>query len=243
MVNIDRFQLLRGKDARIRINDHCEVRQPTLGDIVEIGHDRYQGYLSTFLVKKSELLKTLGIEDGPEYDPYSLWDIMLVIPELRANLLAALEFFIVRDVTADEGIVCVSGEPLSNMDLHDIAAAVAKISCIEIDDESQHVFSSERTRRLWEKMRKGRQQLRKAKSQDGDIDLFNLISAVAARGCGYTLFNIWDLTVYQLYDQFARINVGVQMDIYSSRWAAWGQDDFDVSLWFKNLQSKEGNKA
>lgn len=243
MVNIDCFQLLLGKDTYIRINDFCEVRQPTLGDISKIGHDRYQSYLSTFLVKKSELLKTLGTEDGPEYDPYSLWDIMLVIPELRANLLAALDFFVVGDISADEGSICVDEKSLSNMDLHDIAAAVSKISCIEMDDESQHVFASERTRRLWEKMQKGRQELRKAKNQDGNIDLFNLISAVAARGCGYTLFNIWDLTVYQLYDQFARINVGVQMDIYSSRWAAWGKDDFDVSLWFKNLQSKEGNKA
>lgn len=90
-------------------------------------------------------------------------------------------------------------------------------------------------------MQKGRAELRKAKNQDGNIDLLNLISAVSARGCGYTLFDIWDLTVYQLYDQFARMNVNVQMDIYSSRWAAWGRDDFDVSLWFKNLQSKEGN--
>lgn len=243
MVSIDHFQLLRGKDVRIQINDFCEVRQPTLGDIADIGHDRYQSYLSTFLVKKSELLKTLGAEDGPEYDPYSLWDIMLIIPELRANLLAGLDFFVIGAVSVCDGSICVDGHPFSNMDLHDIAAAVAQISCIETDDESQHVFASERARRVWEKMQKGKAQLRKAKNQDGDIDLFNLISAVAARECGYTLFNIWDLTVYQLYDQFARINVGVQMDIYGSRWAAWGKDDFDVSLWFKNLQSKEGNKA
>lgn len=241
MVQIDRFQLLCGKDAHIRINDFCEVRQPTLGEIAAVGHDRYQGYLSTFLIKKSELLKTLGAEDGPEYDSYSLWDIMLIIPELRANLLAALGFFVMGDVSLQGDAICVGDHPLSDMDLYDIAAAVAKISCIEADDESQHVFANERTRRLWEKMQKGRAELRKAKNQDGNIDLLNLISAVSARGYGYTLFNIWDLTVYQLYDQFARMNVNVQMDIYSSRWAAWGQDDFDVSLWFKNLQSKEGN--
>lgn len=240
MVHIDHFQLLRGQEARIHINGFCEVQQPTLGEIAAVGYDLYQGYISTFLVKKSELLKSLGVEDGPEYDPYSLWDLMLAIPELRANLLAALEFFVVGDVSVENGNICVDGQPLSNMDLHDIAAAVAKISCIEMDDESQHVFASEKARRLWEKMQKGRAELRKAKNADGNIDLLNLISAVSARGCGYTLLNIWDLTVYQLYDQFARINVGVQMDIYSSRWAAWGKDDFDVSLWFKNLQSKEG---
>lgn len=240
MVHIDQFQLLRGKDAHIRINDFCEVRQPTLGDIVEVGYGQYQGYISTFLIKKSELLKALGAEDGPEYDPYSLWDIMLVIPELQANLLAALGFFVIGQIAVADGCICVDGRALSSADLYDIAAAAMKISNIETDDESQHVFASERSRRLWEKMQKGRAGLRKAKNQDGNIDLLNLTSAVAAKGCGYTLFNVWELTVYQLYDQFARMNVNVQMDIYSSRWAAWGKDDFDVSMWFKNLTQKEG---
>lgn len=238
MVKIEQLQLLGG--SPIRINEHCALRQPTLGDIRDLGYDHYQGLVTTFLVKKSDLLKSLGAEDGPEFDPYSLWDIMLSIPELANALLAALDFFVLGTITAHEHEICVDGHPLSNQDLHDIAAGVAQMNYIESDDESQHQFASERARRLWEKAKRGREGLRKAKAKDANMDLPNLISALAARGTGYTLFNIWDLTVYQLYDQFARTNVNVQMDIYSSRWAAWGQDDFDVSMWFQNLSKKEG---
>lgn len=240
MVKISPYQLLRGAKAKIRINSYCYLRQPTLSNIADLSYDKYQEFLTTFLVKKSDLLKSLGTEDGPEFDQYSIYDIMLLIPELRANLLDALAFFVCGSVTADELTVYVDGQPLSTQDLHDIAAAVAKISYIESDDESQHVFASEKSRRLWEKMQKGRQELKKAKNGDSNMELTNLISALAARGTGYNLFNIWDLTVYQLYDQFARTNVNVQMDIYGSRWAAWGKDDFDVSMWYHNLTQKEG---
>lgn len=240
MLRISPYQLLRGAEAKIQINPNCYLRQPTLGDIVDLSYDKYQDYLTTFLVKKSALLKSLGTEDGPEFDQYSLYDIMLLIPELRANLLNALAFFVSGTVTASEQVIYVDGHPLSTQDLHDISAAVAKMSYIESDDESQHVFASEKARRLWEKMQKGRQELRKAQNADADMDMVNLISALAARGTGYNLFNIWDLTVYQLYNQFARTNVNVQMDIYSSRWATWGKDDFDVNMWFKNLTQKEG---
>lgn len=240
MLKISPYQLLRGAETKIQINPNCYLRQPTLGDIVDLSYDKYQEFLTTFLVKKSDLLKSLGTEDGPEFDQYSIYDIMLLIPELRVNLLDALAFFVCGTVTAGERVIYVDGHPLSAQDLHDIAAAVAKISYIESDDESQHVFASEQSRRLWEKMQKGKRELKKAKNGDSNMELINLISALAARGTGYDLFNIWDLTVYQLYDQFARTNVNVQMDIYSSRWATWGKDDFDVSMWYHNLTQKEG---
>ena len=115
-----------------------------------------------------------------------------------------------------------------------------QLSYIEHDSQEQHQFASEKARRIWEKCQKGKAQMRKASKQDINMELPNLIGAVAARSGGYTLLNIWDLTVYQLYDQFTRTNVNVQMDIYASRWAAWGKDDFDVAMWFKNISKKEG---
>jgi hypothetical protein len=74
------------------------------------------------------------------------------------------------------------------------------------------------------------------------MELPNLVAAVSAKHNSYNLFNIWGLTVYQLYDQFARIDIGVQLDIYGTRWAAWGQDAFDTGIWFKRLNDKGEKK-
>lgn len=238
MIQICPMRLMHG--LPFSVNRFCTVRQPTLGDIDQLGYERYHSLISTFLVGKADLLKTLGVEDGPEFDPYSVYDLMGAIPELRETLLAALRFFVAEPISYNDGKFYANDHLLNKADLEDVAEAVMQLSYIKHDSQSQHRFASEKARRIWEKCQKGKAKLRKATQQDVNIELPNLIGAVSARNCGYTLLNIWDLTVYQLYDQFTRMNVNVQMDIYATRWAAWGKDDFDVSLWFKNISKKEG---
>lgn len=238
MILINQMTLERG--SQIIVGEHCTLRQPRLSEIADFGYDRYQMMISAFLIGKKELLNSLGAEDGPDFDAYTLYDLIAAIPELRANFAEALGFFVCGSVTHDAEGFYVDGQLLSKQELQDIAAAVQQMSYIEVDEESQHIFASEKARRVWEKCHKGRASLRKESRKDLNMELPNLIGAVAARGYGYTLLNIWDLTVFQLYDQFTRMNVNVQMDIYSSRWAAWGKDDFDVSMWFKNISKKEG---
>ena len=77
-----------------------------------------------------------------------------------------------------------------------------QLSYIEHDSQEQHQFASEKARRIWEKCQKGKAQMRKASKQDINMELPNLIGAVAARSGGYTLLNIWDLSVYLLYVHF-----------------------------------------
>lgn len=238
MIQVCPMRLMHG--LPIVINEHCSIRQPQLKEIDAFGYDRYRYVLSTFLVKKTDLLKTLGAEDGPEFDAYSVYDMMIAIPELRATLMESLGFFVVEPITYKQDQILSGGYALSKTDLEDISEAVMQLSYIEHDSQEQHQFASEKARRIWEKCQKGKAQMRKASKQDINMELPNLIGAVAARSGGYTLLNIWDLTVYQLYDQFTRTNVNVQMDIYASRWAAWGKDDFDVAMWFKNISKKEG---
>lgn len=238
MVRISDYDLISGN--HIRISDHCTVRQPTLRDIGAVGYDHYQNLLTILLVSKSELLKNLGLEDGEEFDPYSVYDMMAAIPELRSLLVEALSFFVEEPVSFSGGSYLIGGTPAGYADLENVKAAILKVAFIERDSASQHVFASEKARRIWEKCHKGKEALKKITKKDNDLDLPNLIGSVCAKSGSYTLLNIWDLTVYQLYDQFSRLNINVQMDIYASRWAAWGKDDFDVSMWFKNISKKEG---
>lgn len=238
MISISQMKLERG--SPITVSKYCILRQPKLSEIDDLGYERYQSFLSVFLIDKKELLKSLGAEDGPDFDAYTLYDLIAAIPELRAHFAEALAFFVIGQVSHDSNGFYVDGHLLVKEELQDLSVAIMQMSYIEVDEESQHVFASEKARRIWEKCRKGRAALRKEQRKDANMELPNLIGAVSARGCGYTLLNIWDLTVYQLHDQFARMNVNVQMDIYSSRWAAWGKDDFDVSMWFKNIFKKEG---
>lgn len=240
MINIEEMDLIAGNDIPCR--DICRVRQPVLKDIKNIGYNTYQDYLSILLIDKDSLIKSLGIEVSDEVNDIPLYAIIGAIPGLRESYVNSLSFF-----TAPEDRISwrrnrfeINGIFASTEILEDIAAIVAKISNIEKDTSSQHVFASEKARKIWEKCQKGKQELSKTKKEDVNLAIPNVISSVSASNSGYTLLNIWELTVYQLYDQFSRINRKIQMDIYSSRWAAWGQDEFDTSIWFKNSLIKEG---
>ena len=79
-----------------------------------------------------------------------------------------------------------------------------------------------------------REEMRKKPQKvDPSFSLWNIIGAVTSRHPSLNLTNIWQMTVYQLYDQFARVRDQVAFDVYSTRWAVWGKDKLDQSLWFK----------
>lgn len=67
-----------------------------------------------------------------------------------------------------------------------------------------------------------------------DYELDNIISKVCAAGIGYTLFNIYDLTVYQLYDQFSSLIQMKAWEIEKSIYAFNGGDSFKPLSWLKN---------
>lgn len=77
--------------------------------------------------------------------------------------------------------------------------------------------------------------------QDINLIMPNIISAVAAKSQSLNIINIWDLTVFQLYDQFQRLCNNTNFDINSISVGVWGNEEnqFDSSIWFKNIFFKK----
>ena len=71
------------------------------------------------------------------------------------------------------------------------------------------------------------------------MELGNIISAVANKSQSLNILNIWDLTVYQLWDCFSRLSNNSIYDIQSMSVAAWGNKDnyFDATAWFKRIDT------
>lgn len=66
------------------------------------------------------------------------------------------------------------------------------------------------------------------------MELPNIISSISSHHNSLNIINVWDLTVYQLYDQFNRQRLGDSFNIQSMSVAAWGDSDgkFDETVWF-----------
>ena len=89
--------------------------------------------------------------------------------------------------------------------------------------------------RLLQKMKNANQ--KKKKIEDKKYELPNLISALATHSSSLNIINIWNLTIYQFYDQLSRQRLD---DTYSSSIrsvSVWGDKDnkFDDTLWFTQM--------
>lgn len=67
-----------------------------------------------------------------------------------------------------------------------------------------------------------------------NYQLENIISKMCAVNSGYNLLNIYELTVWQLYDQFQAYSQNRLSRISEKSFSVWGGDDFDFELWLKN---------
>lgn len=96
----------------------------------------------------------------------------------------------------------------------------------------------EETRQLMEQMKKNREKIDKMKQNadgDGDgIDIADIISAVSSKSNSINKFNIWDLTLYQAYDEYARLELIDNYD-FSVRAIMAGAEKVDLKHWSSKL--------
>lgn len=71
-----------------------------------------------------------------------------------------------------------------------------------------------------------------------DYEIPNLISVLSVAHHSLNLTNIWDLTVYQLYDQFQRQQLYLLFLNQSRSISIWGdkKNTFNFNQWFKTLK-------
>ena len=61
-----------------------------------------------------------------------------------------------------------------------------------------------------------------------------MISSISAHSKTLNILNIWDLTIFQLYDQFARMRNDDLYMMNSTSVSVWGdkENKFDDTIWF-----------
>jgi hypothetical protein len=103
--------------------------------------------------------------------------------------------------------------------------------------EEKPKFKNKLVEELYYRTLKAEEKRSKDKKKNVDLEIPNMISSVSARHNTLNIINIWDITIYQLYDQFQRLQNNCMFDIQSLSVAAWGDKEskFDPGIWYKNL--------
>lgn len=101
--------------------------------------------------------------------------------------------------------------------------------------------ADEATRKLMEEMKRNREKVEaKKKAQQysddkgGEIDIVDIISAVSSKSNSINKINIWDLTLYQLYDEYSRLELIDNYD-FSVKAIMAGAEKIDLKHWSSKL--------
>ena len=242
MSDISKFDLISGAD--ISYKGICLLHPPHLDDIRRIGFDEYNSYIGFLTTDLNKYLSVSDIStDAVKGIPdLRIFDIWISTTSMREHLKNAFSFFIsgkIKFVPSYNAFKVTCGETIGIINRNnylDVVSGILNLNCVNYEQGKQEelIFQDEESRKLYEQIQKAKK-TGELKSEDKNFSLANLISSVASFGNGYNLINIWGLTVYQLYDQFYRLNSKFQLDIVGTRWAAWGKEDFDFDVWHKDI--------
>lgn len=195
----------------------------------------------------------------------TLYDLILMHTHLREQFTEIFNFFFIERVifkdnifyilntddydTPDDQIELTDDIVTGSINYQNIYAVldiIRQVCCIKSDDpldEQQPVFKNEKAKRLYEKMLKAKEEEKKRKEQKELLDssVPNIISSTAAKCPGLNIINIWDATLFQLYDQFGKTQTDDIHYLNSVRTAVWGDEKnvYDHTLWYKNNYDKQ----
>lgn len=201
----DELRLLKGSSFFI---DQIEIKPFTIGEIVEIGYEKYQQLMNIFALEVEDILK----EIPEELNGITVFELYLQsgLQELFEGFISAISLFLRIENPNNLSInntfnVVINNKNIINKDnWSDICKIIQMQNCVKKIEKEEYNPANERAKKFIEKLNKMKQELPKIKS---DITLSSMISGVAWKAQNININNIWDLTIYQLYDALNRLNL------------------------------------
>ncbi len=239
------FELLCPEPIPVEGVGHAH--SPTLREIARLGYGRYGQYLGLLATELDSFLQMTNLtavyNNLPENEKasVSLYDLLLVNQKTRELLESLFSFFFAESATFDQAASAFvlragsSDEAAGTIDRDNFDKVRTMLLQLNyVQTTAPGTAKNARAQKILDKIQKAKERQTSVKHKDQDFSLGNMISSLAAQHNSLHILNIWDLTVYQLYDQFFRQNNKNQMDIHALNYAVWG-GEFDPAGWFKAL--------
>lgn len=209
-----------------------------------IGFPLYNTYLAVLSWDKEDYLKFLPKNQAALFekaDKLNMFDMMATLkPDFRELLRCVLEFFIIEKVVWDEGQKCFltsqDEKPVGaiNRDNFDEVRDMAlQMNYINLGKFAEPKHASAKAKKYWDLEQQKRKEALKGSGGNKYMGMGNLISKLCAAPNGYTFHNIYDLTVYQLYDQFFQYSHLRSRDLMENAHATHGGEKFNYGEWMK----------
>ncbi|RXZ83375.1 hypothetical protein EBB07_06055 [Paenibacillaceae bacterium] len=208
-MKIDRLQSFLGLPHKL---DHniC-LYSPRVSEIVEAGEVDYLVYLLLTSFNKEKILQNLFNLSEAEMEtlaPYPDYEVLTEHPAIRAHICQAFSFFTKVEVTFDHinHAFNANGHVFIHRDNYrDLSCIVDELNGIDRKEDSLR-FKNNKAREIFDKLSKLR--AKQKKTTNDALEFKDILSILChAEGNGLNIFNIQQLTIYQVYEHFERLNL------------------------------------
>ena len=225
-----------------------QIEPLTIGEIVDdIGYERYVELLSLLLINKNRIIHLF---DNDEFkNKLRNFDLFLMDDGLVEKLVEFFKVFLKKDdvkffkdimniVVTDED----RNEIVINRDNYDDLVNVLRLMYwVQEEKKEEYKPANKKAEEFIKKLEEKNKAYAKVKTKVGK-SLFDVISGVAWKAPNMNIFEIWDLTIYQLYDAYYRIDVIDEYDRFFTGVYSGAIDTKKVDMknydWTKKLKQK-----
>lgn len=256
-MRLEYFDMLSGEPILIKGVGH--IRSPKLRELCPssgIGYKAYNWYLSLMSWDKIQLLRYDTLmqyrgADKLEHERLTVFDAATLIQSTRELYRGALSFFMAEDIVWDSSsrtyvVYTRNGEDaepqivgeITRDNFEDVRRLILQMNFIGLDKDGAPVkHSSEKSKELWERVQGYLAEQTKHDEDEPhpEYRLSNIISKMCAVHPSYNLLNIYNLTIFQLYDAFFQVGYMRSADLSEQVFCNHGGDKFKFEDWLKPI--------
>ena len=238
------------------LDDVCAVYSLKLGEIVDVGYEKFQQYLSILTATKPTDLK--GDEEFKKmFNELSDFQYLLLLSAnditINSLLKEALFFFTRSDATimlAPPQILLGPVEEQHILDeshFYDLQHLLRRMYFLENEGDEIVIYDDDppATKRLKMQMRVNREKVRRAKAakaaqEKSDLKMSDLIGSITINDCGLNMVNVWDITYYAFHDQLKRMGWRDQFNINQQAALAGAKiNKSQLKHWMRSIASSD----
>ena len=244
------------KGTPIVLNDICTIYPATIGQVVDLGYDKFQTYLSVItMTKPAEKQKDPELEELLQSVTDFQYVLLMSSMDVKINQLLkeAFEFF--THTTA----MCVLDPPsivlgdfvdqhiLTEPVFYDLQRIIRRMYFLEVEGEEIIINEDDDpiTKRIKMQLRASQEKVRRAKAaqaaqEKSDMKLSDLIGSMTINDCGLNILNIWDITYYAFHDQLKRMGWRDQFNINQKAALAGAKiNKSQLKHWMRSIASSD----
>lgn len=204
---IDELRMFMGKE--IELDNGICLHSPTINEITNIGEIKYNLYVNLLLFNR-DIIQYFYRLDSEVYEQIlhiDRYELFMSFPVLIESIKEALSFFCKADVQYHvAGRFFYANDDYMVLNHNNYKSIVKIVKCITgiQDSEQPKAFRNKKAQALYEQARAARHKSSKSES----LRLRDILSILCnAEGNGIHIFNVGELTIYQVYEHFERLNL------------------------------------